>query len=120
MNATSVAATKGDESTAGTPAGARVLVFYRAPDDDPLVVERIYSEVSGLMAGTPGLLGNQLMKDVTDPGGYVVASDWVDMAAFGAWDVSRGHRKTSPLDPYQDADSSKRKLFGIYEVVARF
>lgn len=101
-------------------AGARVLVFYRAPADDPYVVERIYHQVSEQMQGTTGMLGNQLMKDITDPGSYVVASDWVDMAAFSAWDKSVGHRRTTPLDPYQDADSSRRKHFGIYEVVARY
>lgn len=102
------------------PAGARILVFYRAPEDDPDAVERTYHSVSGEMAGTPGMLGNQLMKDITDPGGYVVASDWVDMAAFAAWDKSMSHRRTSPLDPYQDADPTRRKLFGIYEVVGRY
>lgn len=101
-------------------ANARVLVFYRAPDDDPQAVERVYRQVSATMQGTEGLLGNQLLKDVTDPGSYVVASDWVDMAAFSAWDKSQGHRRTTPLDPYQDSDPSRRKLFGIYEVVARF
>lgn len=104
----------------GAGAGARVLVFYRAPSDDPYVVERIYHEVSTEMQDTQGMLGNQLMKDVTDPGSYVVASDWADMAAFGAWDKSVGHRRTSPLDPYQDSDPSRRKHFGIYEVVARY
>jgi heme-degrading monooxygenase HmoA len=100
--------------------GARVLVFYRAPANDPAVVERIYHQVSAEMRGTPGLVGNQLIKDVTDPGSYVVASDWADMSAFAAWDKSTGHRRTTPLDPYQDADPSRRKHFGIYQVVARY
>jgi heme oxygenase (mycobilin-producing) len=111
--------TAGEAARTQSPAGARVLVFYRAPEGDPDAVERTYHAVSGEMAGTAGLLGNQLMKDVTDPGGYVVASDWVDMAAFAAWDTSVGHRRTGPLDPYQDADPARRKLFGIYEVVGR-
>lgn len=110
----------------GNPAGtavrstARVLVFYRAPDSDPAAVERTYHEVSDTMRGTEGLVGNQLLKDITDPGSYVVASDWVDMAAFSAWDKSTGHRRTTPLDPYQDSDPSRRKHFGIYEVVASY
>jgi heme oxygenase (mycobilin-producing) len=109
------------QEIAGTaPAGARVLVFYRAPADDPAAVERVYREVSGHLRGTVGLLGNQLLKDLTDPGSYVVASDWVDMAAFGLWDKSTGHRKTTPLDPYQDADPQRRRHFGIYEVVASY
>ena len=102
------------------PPRTRIFVFYRAPENDPLAVERTYHEVSGTMRGTEGLLRNELIKDVTDPGGYVVASEWVDMAAFSAWDKSSGHRRTSPLDPYQDADPSRRKHFGIYQVVARY
>ena len=108
------------EIPAAAPAGARVLVFYRAPAEDPTAVERVYQEVSNHLSGTVGLLGNQLMKDLTDPGSYVVASDWVDMAAFGVWDQSTGHRKTTPLDPYQDSDPQRRKHFGVYEVVARY
>jgi heme-degrading monooxygenase HmoA len=103
-----------------TGAAARVLVFYRAPDSDPSAVERTYREVSATMRGTEGMVGNQLLKDITDPGSYVVASDWVDMAAFSAWDKSTGHRRTTPLDPYQDSDPARRKHFGIYEVVARY
>lgn len=100
--------------------GARILVFYRSPADDPTAVERVYHQVSGHMAGTEGMLGNQLMKDITDPGSYVIASDWVDMAAFSVWDKSVDHRRTTPLDPYQDSDPSRRKHFGIFEVVARY
>lgn len=109
-----------DRPQAGPQAGARVLVFYRAPEEDPGAVERTYHAVSGEMLGTPGMLGNQLMKDLTDPGGYVVASDWLDMAAFSTWDKSVAHRRTSPLDRFQDADPGRRKLFGIYEVVGRY
>jgi heme-degrading monooxygenase HmoA len=102
------------------PAGARILVFYRAPADDPTAVERIYHEVSTIMQDTEGMLGNQLLKDITDPGSYVVASDWKDMTAFSAWDKSAGHRRTTPLDPFQDADPARRKHFGIYQVVGRY
>jgi heme oxygenase (mycobilin-producing) len=105
---------------ATAPAGARILVFYRAPADDPAAVERIYHEVSTTMKDTEGMLGNQLLKDLTDPGSYVVASDWKDMTAFSAWDKSTGHRRTGPLDPFQDADPSRRKHFGIYQVVAHY
>jgi heme-degrading monooxygenase HmoA len=55
-----------------------------------------------------------------EPSSYVVVSEWVDLVAFGAWDKSPGHRRTTPLDPYQDLDSSHRKSFGVYEVVAAY
>lgn len=100
--------------------GVRVVVFYREPVGGGGVVEGVYREVSGLLAGTVGLLGNELLRDVMDPGGYAVASEWVDMAAFSAWDKSEGHVKTRALDPFQDVDASRRRHFGVYEVVARF
>jgi heme-degrading monooxygenase HmoA len=100
--------------------GLRVLVFYREPADDPGAVQRAYHGVSAEMAGTAGLLANQLLRDVMDPTSYLVAADWVDLAAFQAWDVSTGHRRTTPLDPYQELDPSKRLSFGIFEVVASY
>jgi heme-degrading monooxygenase HmoA len=99
---------------------ARIIVFYRAPEEDPSVVERVYHEVSAEMKDTAGLLTNVLLRDVMEPSSYVVVSEWVDLVAFGAWDKSPGHRRTTPLDPYQDLDSSHRKSFGVYEVVASY
>ena len=112
--------TRTEPAPTGAGSTGRILVFYRAPDDDPTAVERVYHQVSDTMRSTEGMVGNQLLKDITDPGSYVVASDWVDMAAFSAWDKSAGHRRTTPLDPYQDSDPARRKHFGIYEVVARY
>ncbi|GAA0538042.1 hypothetical protein GCM10010172_19160 [Paractinoplanes ferrugineus] len=98
----------------------RIAVFYRAPETDPGAVERVYHEVSATMKGTAGLAGNELLHDVLDPAGYVVLSEWTDLAAFQAWDTSPGHRSTSPLDEFQDLDPARRKSFALWEVIAGY
>jgi heme-degrading monooxygenase HmoA len=99
---------------------ARVLIFYRAPAGDPDAIERVYHQVSAQMKGTAGLVSNELLRDVMDPSSYVVAAEWADLAAFQEWDKGPGHRRTTPLDPYQDLESTNRKSFGIFETVGRY
>lgn len=99
---------------------ARVLIFYRAPEDDPDAVERGYHEVSPEMKGTPGLTRNELLQDVGDPRSYVVWSEWESLAAFQEWESGPHHRgRTSPLRPYQDRDGERRH-YGVYEVKAAY
>jgi heme oxygenase (mycobilin-producing) len=97
---------------------ARVLIFYRAPSDDPEVIQKSYRETSQALVGTPGLLHNELLCDVTDGAGYAVLSEWESLAAFQQWETGPTHRgDTSPMRPYQDRENH-RKHYAIYEVVA--
>lgn len=103
------------------PAGrVRVLIFYRAPSDDPEVIEKAYHAVSQVLDQTPGLLNNELLREVTDQAGYVVLSEWESLAAFQEWETGASHRgNTSPMRPYQDRENHI-KHYGIYEVVASY
>jgi heme-degrading monooxygenase HmoA len=97
----------------------RVLVFARAPAADPDAVERAYHEISRMLQGTTGLLGNELLRSAGSPDEFAVMSEWQDMAAFTAWEQGQDHRTTtSPLRPYQDGNG--RRSFGVYQVVARY
>jgi heme-degrading monooxygenase HmoA len=99
---------------------ARVLIFYRAPSDDPDVIQKSYHATSQALAATPGLLRNELLCDVTDGIGYAVLSEWESLAAFQQWETGPTHRgNTSPMRPYQDRENHK-KHYGIYEVVAAY
>jgi heme-degrading monooxygenase HmoA len=104
------------------PAGrrVRVLLFLRASDaSDVSQVERGYHEISRELDGTPGLLGNELLADVTEPGSFAVLSEWRSMDAFREWEQGASHRQTtSPLRDYQDRGRDKH--FGIYEVTAAY
>ncbi|WP_283133417.1 antibiotic biosynthesis monooxygenase family protein [Rhizohabitans arisaemae] len=97
----------------------RVLVYVAAPGDDPGAVERAYHQVSGALAGTPGLLGNVLLRDEGDKSRFIVMSEWESAEAFQTWERGAAHKgTTAPLRPYQDVGRSP--VFGIYQVTAAY
>jgi heme-degrading monooxygenase HmoA len=97
---------------------ARVIVWHRAPDHDVAGLELAYHAISEQLDGTPGLLGNELLRSVRRPGYFAVLSEWVSLAAFQDWERGPGHRKdTSPLRPYQEKDRPGGH-YEIYEVTA--
>jgi heme-degrading monooxygenase HmoA len=98
-------------------APARVLLFLNAPD--PADVERGYHQISRDLAGTPGLLRNELLHDIHEPHRFVVLSEWESHDAFRAWEDGAAHRTTTaPLRPYQDADIGRP--FGVFVVTAAY
>lgn len=97
----------------------RVLLHAIAPGDDPGAIERAYHDISTALAGTPGLLGNELLSSTLEPGRFIVMSEWESAEAFRTWEEGAGHRgTTAPLRPYQDR--SRGTPFGIYEVTATY
>jgi heme oxygenase (mycobilin-producing) len=100
------------------PGRVRVLIFYRAPDGDSEVIEKSYHAVSQTLAETPGLLRNELLRDLGDSAGFAVLSEWESAAAFTQWEAGPTHRgNTSPMRSYQDRENHT-KHYGVYEVVA--
>lgn len=99
--------------------GSRVLIWYVAPDDDPGAVERAYRRISTDLAGTPGLLGNELLRRADDPSHVMVMSEWESLAHFRAWETGAAHKgTTSPLRPYADLD--RGRYAEIYEIAEVF
>lgn len=97
----------------------RVLVYTAAPGTEPDAVAEAYHRISADLAGTPGLLGNELMRSAADSADYVVMSEWESLAAFRTWEEGQSHRNTTaPLRPYQDY--RRGSPFGLYEVVASY
>jgi heme-degrading monooxygenase HmoA len=105
-------------------ARVRVLLYAVAPksgtrDVDGSAVEHAYHRVSRELRGTPGLLGNELLRSVRDPRGFVVMSHWESLAAFTAWEAGPAHRATTaPLRPR--LDGARPVPFEIYEVRAAY
>lgn len=98
-------------------AAVRVLVYVTAPAAQPGAVTAAYHQISHELRDTPGLLANELLQSAHDPGAYVVASYWVDLDCFRAWEQGDGHRiTTAPLRPFQAAGRSA----GIYQVVGSY
>ncbi|MEV4182440.1 antibiotic biosynthesis monooxygenase [Streptosporangium canum] len=96
---------------------ARVLIYTAAPSEEPGAVEEAYHQISRDLAGTPGLLGNELLRATDDPAAFVVMSEWESLAAFRSWEEGAAHRgTTAPLRRYQRAPGGRP--FGVYEVTA--
>ncbi|ONI78129.1 antibiotic biosynthesis monooxygenase [Actinosynnema sp. ALI-1.44] len=95
----------------------RVLLYHDTADVTG--IEAAYHQVSHNLAGVPGLLGNELLRSVPDPTGFVVVSHWRDLAAFHKWERGVDHRdSTALLRPYRD--TSLPRPFGVYQVTAAY
>ncbi|MGW0520097.1 antibiotic biosynthesis monooxygenase family protein [Crossiella sp. NPDC003009] len=95
-------------------ARVRVLVYAVAPAGSPEAVTLAYHRISGLLAGTPGLLGNELLQSVRAPDEFAVLSEWESLAAFQRWESGPGHRAaTAPLRQYGTG-------FQVYQVTAEY
>jgi len=96
----------------------RVLVHAAAPSTGPEEVSAAYHAVSRELAGTPGLLGNELLRSVSDPDRFAVLSEWRDPEAFEEWERGAAHRATTA--PFRPLQTDGGGAFGVYEVVDRY
>jgi heme-degrading monooxygenase HmoA len=95
------------------------MIYAQAPSDEPGAIETVYHQISRDLAGTPGLLGNELLRATDDAAAFVVMSEWDSLAAFRSWEAGAAHRgTTSPLRRYQRPAGPRP--FGIYEVAATY
>jgi heme-degrading monooxygenase HmoA len=107
------------------PGGVRVLLLMRLPGGAGVdagfdAVVDAYHRISAELAGTAGLLGNELLRSTIEGDRFAVLSEWQDLGAFRAWESGPNHTsRTSPLRPFQDRDSGYRH-YEIYEVVASY
>jgi heme oxygenase (mycobilin-producing) len=95
----------------------RVLLYAATTDRD--AVTAAYHKVSAELAGTAGLLGNELLHSVHEPDRFIVISEWESLQAFRTWESGNAHRgTTAPLREFQD--TSRGSAFGLYEVTAAY
>ncbi|MGW0631076.1 antibiotic biosynthesis monooxygenase family protein [Streptomyces sp. NPDC002758] len=102
------------------PGEVRVLVYQAAVDEEQLdAVRTAYHQVSNRLAGVPGMLGNELLRNPLDPTALAVMSRWESLDAFRAWEAGTDHREdTAPLRPYRDVRTPAP--FAVYEVDAAY
>lgn len=95
----------------------RVLVYHAAADAS--AIDEAYHQVSTRMASVPGMLGNELLRSLPDPTGFIVVSRWAGIEAFQQWEQGPDHRDTTaPLRPFRDPRMSTP--FGIYRVTGTY
>lgn len=99
--------------------GIRVLLWHRADAAGPAAVEQAYHRVSADLSGTPGLLGNQLLRSRIDSDAFLVMSEWTSLAAFQRWEQGAAHRgTTAPLRAFRDV--GRTPSYDILETVAEY
>jgi heme oxygenase (mycobilin-producing) len=99
---------------------ARVIVWHRASGEHSGALEAAYDLVSRSLAGTPGLLGNELLQDARRPDRFAVLSEWESLDAFRRWETGAAHRDaTAPLRTFQETDRGDG-FFSVYQVAAAF
>ncbi|MQS07447.1 antibiotic biosynthesis monooxygenase family protein [Streptomyces alkaliphilus] len=97
----------------------RVLLYLRADPTEDGAVAEAYHRISSDLKGTDGLLGNELLRELTDPGAFAVLSEWESAEAFRTWEAGSGHRNTtSPLRRHQDRE--RPTPFALYRVDAAY
>lgn len=94
-------------------------MWHRATADEMPSLVDAYHRVSRELAGTAGLIGNELLHAPMDPECVVVMSEWESLDAFGEWERGAAHRgTTAPLRRYQDRD--RASPFDVLAVVASY
>ena len=79
----------------------RVMVFATVAEEQSAQFESAYRSVTAAVAGTPGHLRDELLREHERPGGYVLLSEWEDTESFLAWEDDPVHRQlTTPMRPY--------------------
>ncbi|MFD7281674.1 antibiotic biosynthesis monooxygenase family protein [Streptomyces sp. NPDC059862] len=102
----------------------RVTIYVRVRNEqDPDEVEKLvraYHESSKALQGTPGLLRNELLRDLKEPVRFAVLSEWEDRHAFLEWEEGARHKgQTAPIREFADPSPSGRP-FAVYDVIAAY
>jgi heme oxygenase (mycobilin-producing) len=91
----------------------RVMVFARVDEQRTAEFEAAYAQVTRKVAGTPGHIRDELLRDTDNPGSYVLLSEWVSAEHFLAWENAPVHRElTVPMRPYWTGRVD-RKIFDV-------
>ena len=95
---------------------ARVMVFAKIKPGEEAAFEAAYTEVTRKVKGTPGHIHDELLRDTTEPGAYILLSEWESKEAFLAWENAPIHMQTTtPMRPHWAGRVDRR----IYDIAFR-
>ncbi|MEW2299826.1 antibiotic biosynthesis monooxygenase [Streptomyces sp. NPDC006655] len=78
-----------------------VMVSARIKPGTSKEFEQAFEEVRAKVGGTPGHLGEQLLRHSEDPERYTLLGHWESTEKFLAWEDAPIHREnTVPLRPF--------------------
>jgi heme-degrading monooxygenase HmoA len=90
----------------------RVMVHGRLNQlTDQEAFEAAFTTVSSNVQGTPGHMKDELLRDTSDPGAYILMSEWLSKEDFLNWELSSIHmQKTLPMRPYWKGEGERKIL----------
>jgi heme oxygenase (mycobilin-producing) len=99
-------------------AKVRVILWYRANDEQVRELADTYRTISQELVGTPGMLSNELLHSKDEPGVIMVTSYWESYELLQDWVRSASHDKTSPLRPYMDR--AREHTYETFDVLSAY
>ncbi len=91
----------------------RVMVFAKIKPGEEAAFEAAYTDVTRKVKGTPGHVRDELLHDTTEPGAYILLSEWESKEAFLAWENAPIHMQTTtPMRPHW-AGRVERKIYDV-------
>ena len=92
----------------------RVMVYGRLNRlEDRSAFEAAFTQVSTSVLGTQGHIKDELLRDVSEDGAYILMSEWASKDEFLTWEQAPIHmKKTVPMRPYWKG-TGERKIFEI-------
>jgi heme-degrading monooxygenase HmoA len=89
------------------------MVFAAIRPGQEAAFEAAYRTVTAAVAGTPGHIRDELLRDNDRPDHYVLLSEWESVEMFQAWEDAPIHRElTTPMRPYW-AGRVERTIFDV-------
>ncbi len=91
----------------------RVMVFAKVKPGEEEQFESAYAEVTRKVKGTPGHRRDELLRNTSEPGSYVLLSEWESREKFLEWEDAPIHRQTTtPMRPHW-AGAVERVIFDV-------
>jgi heme-degrading monooxygenase HmoA len=92
----------------------RIMVRATPRQEDQQAFEDAYRNVTETVRGTPGHLADELLRDTSGAGSYILLAEWESEQAFRAWEDDTRHLEmAAPMLPYWGDNGVERQIFEV-------